>query len=295
MIGPQKGDGFAGQRIVVLPRDVLARAREHPILRTLMPTDMGYFPKAAGHWRERTSGVDQAILIYCVRGAGWCELAGRRHQVRAGDILVIPPDIPHTYGADEEEPWTISWVHLAGGNVPVLLRELGVGAENPVLYLGEDSQLLALFEEALDVLEHGYAPAQLLYASQTLGHLMGAMIWRHRGHWRGAPDPAQRTAQTIAYMKQHLGQPLRVSALAALANLSPSHYRALFRQQTGYSPIDYFIRLRMHQACQLLDNTNLSVKDIAGRLGYEDQLYFSRLFKSVNDVAPSDYRQLRKG
>jgi AraC-like DNA-binding protein len=51
----------------------------------------------------------------------------------------------------------------------------------------------------------------------------------------------------------------------------------------------------MHHACQLLDTTDLPVKEIAARLGYEDQLYFSRLFKVVNEVAPSDYRMLRKG
>ncbi|MBI5384332.1 MAG: AraC family transcriptional regulator [Verrucomicrobia bacterium] len=292
---PEKGDGFPGQRIVVLPREVVARARQHPLLAGWLPTDIGYFPKAAGHLRERAAGVDQAIFIYCTQGAGWCEMAGQRKDVRAGDLLVVPPDTPHLYGADEKKPWTLAWFHVTGDHVLPLLAELGVSREAPALYLGEDPQLLALFEEALDVLEHGYAPAQLLYAARTLAHLAGAMIWHRRGHWRGEPDARQRIAQSIDYMKQHLAQPLRVSALAAMAHLSPSHYSALFRAQTGYSPIDYLIRLRMHLACQLLDTTALSVKDIAARLGYDDQLYFSRVFKAVNEVAPSDYRQTHKG
>jgi AraC-like DNA-binding protein len=292
---PEKGEGFPGQRIVVLPRTAVARARQHPLLRNLVPTDIGYFPKAAGHLRERSTGVDQAIFISCVRGGGWCELRGVRHTVRAGDVLVVPPNEPHLYAADSREPWTIAWLHAAGDAVPVFLKELGITAENPVLFLGDDPQLRALFEEVLDMLEHGYAPPQLLYAAQTLTHLIGAMIWHRRQNWRGEPDSAQKVAQSIAYMKQHLQHPLRVARLAAMSNLSPSHYSALFKEQTGYSPIDYFIRLRMHQACQLLDTTHLSVKDIAARLGYDDQLYFSRLFKTVNELAPSEYRQTRKG
>ncbi|HKI69808.1 MAG TPA: helix-turn-helix transcriptional regulator, partial [Verrucomicrobiae bacterium] len=63
---------------------------------------------------------------------------------------------------------------------------------------------------------------------------------------------------------------------------------------TGCAPIDFFIRLRMQHACKLLDGTALSVKEIAAELGYEDPFYFSRTFKSVNHVAPSEYRTMPK-
>jgi AraC family transcriptional regulator of arabinose operon len=291
----QKGEGFPGQRIVVLPRPVVTRALKHPLLGGLLPTDVGYFPKARGHLRERTEGVDQAIFIYCTQGRGWCEMAGTRHPVRAGELLVVPPETPHVYGADDKKPWTIPWIHTTGANVNAYLGELGVSADRPVLYLGEDPQLLALFEEVLEVLEHGYAPAQLLYAAQTLSHLIGVMIWHRHQQWRGSPDPEQKIGQSIAYMKQHLSQPLQVSNLAAVANLSSSHYTSLFKQQTGYAPIDYFIRLRMHRACQLLDTTDLSVKEVAASLGYDDPFYFSRIFKTVNENSPTEYRMLHKG
>jgi AraC-like DNA-binding protein len=292
---PQKGEGFPGQRIVVLPRKVVAQALQHTLLQGLLPTDVGYFPKAAGHLRERTMGAGQAIFIYCVDGRGWCEMGGARHEVRAGELLVVPPETPHVYGADDKRPWTISWVHAAGANVGLYLDELSISLERPVLYLGEDPQLLALFEEVLDVVEHGYAPAQLLYAAQTLAHLIGVMIWHRHQQWRGDPDPEQKIAQSIEYMKQHLARPLHISTLAALSNLSASHYTALFKRHTGYAPIDYFIRLRMHQACQLLDTTDLSVKEISARLGYADAFYFSRVFKAVNEASPSDYRLMHKG
>jgi AraC-like DNA-binding protein len=292
---PEKGEGFPGQRIVVLPRRVVAGALEHPLLRTLVPTDVGFFPHAAGHMRERMSGVDQAIFIYCTQGHGWCELAGQRHEIQPGELLVIRPEVPHAYGADERQPWTISWVHAAGLNVSFYLNELGVSPDRPVLYLGQNPQLLALFEELIDIVEHGYTPAHLLYASQTLAHLIGLMIWHRQQNWRGDPDPKQKIAQSIAYMKQNLAKPLRVSTLATLTNLSPSHFTALFKRETGYAPIDYFIRLRMHQACQLLDTAHMNVKEIANALGYEDPFYFSRIFKSVNETSPTEYRLMHKG
>jgi transcriptional regulator GlxA family with amidase domain len=106
-----------------------------------------------------------------------------------------------------------------------------------------------------------------------------------------ASEIAERIGRSIAYMVEHLDKPLQVSTLAAQASVSPSHYFALFKRQTGTAPIDFFIRLRMNHAKQLLDSTASSVKEIAATMGYDDPFYFSRVFKSVHQVAPAEYRR----
>ena len=105
---------------------------------------------------------------------------------------------------------------------------------------------------------------------------------------------ARKIEQSIAYMLQHVNQPLQVATLAAAVNVSPSHYSALFKRWMGISPIDYFIHLRMHQACHLFDTTSLKVKEVAASLGYDDPFYFSRTFKTVYRIAPSEYRMMPK-
>ncbi|MGB7769055.1 MAG: AraC family transcriptional regulator [Verrucomicrobiia bacterium] len=108
----------------------------------------------------------------------------------------------------------------------------------------------------------------------------------------GGLEIARKIEQSISYMLQHLDQPLDVATLAATASFSPSHYSALFKRWTGCPPIDYFIHLRMQHACWLFDSTSLNVREVAAALGYDDPFYFSRTFKSVNRVAPSEYRML---
>jgi AraC-like DNA-binding protein len=107
----------------------------------------------------------------------------------------------------------------------------------------------------------------------------------------GASCAAQKIEKSICFMLQHLNQPLQVATLASAVNFSPSHYSALFKRWTGCTPIDYFIRLRMRQACRLFENTSLNVKEVAAALGYDDPFYFSRAFKAVNQLAPTEYRQ----
>jgi AraC-like DNA-binding protein len=120
-----------------------------------------------------------------------------------------------------------------------------------------------------------------------------------RNHSAGAMEGCGSAAilrieRCVDYMVQHLDKPLQVATLAAQANISPSHFFALFKRQIGSAPMDYFTRLRMQRACRLLENTSLSVKEIASELGYDDQFYFSRVFKSVNRVPPSGYRAAQR-
>ena len=295
MIRPQKGEGFPGQHIVVLPRPVVAELLRQPLMSGLVLTDIGFFPRATGHLRERPAGVSQAIFIYCTKGGGWCQMAARAHAIQAGNLLVVPPGVPHSYGANKTEPWTIFWFHAEGALLDAYLRELGVTSHQPVRQIGEIPQVRALFEEALGVVEHGYNKFEVLCATQTLAHLIAVMICAQRLAHQEQPSVHQKVAQTISYMKLHLHQPLQLDTLAAIANLSRSRYVELFKQQAGYAPIDFFIRLRMHRACQLLDTTTLSVKAIATTLGYEDPLYFSRLFRRLHERSPVEYRKLRKG
>jgi len=101
---------------------------------------------------------------------------------------------------------------------------------------------------------------------------------------------AERIERSITYMRAHLHEPLRVATLAGLAGFSPPYYFVLFKRETGRTPIDYFIRLRMDAARGLLANSASRVKEVAAALGYEDPLYFSRVFKAAHHVAPSHYR-----
>lgn len=113
-------------------------------------------------------------------------------------------------------------------------------------------------------------------------------FFNHRGQQQGRA--ARKIELAINHMWQHVNEPLRISILSAVAGVSASHFFWLFKSVTGCPPIHFFIRLRMHCACELLRDQNLSVKEAAFQLGYDDPYYFSRMFKLVMGVTPRDYR-----
>ena len=290
-----RADNFRGQRIVVLPPSVVAHARQSALFAGLLPTDIGWFPSADGHSRSRPDGAAETVVIHCLSGAGWCEFGGRRHTVRSGDLVILPPGAAHAYGAERRRPWTIRWFHLVGSDLPALRDELHFDDNIPVHALVDDATLALLFDDALSVLEMGYTRSHLLRASRALAHYLAHASWLIRHSPVAEPDASTRITRCIDYMRLHLNRPLRVSELAAIARWSPSHFKSRFREQTGYGCIDYFIRLRIHAACQLLDTTALDIQSVAARVGYTDPLWFSKAFKTIVGLPPSAYRQKSKG
>jgi AraC-like DNA-binding protein len=87
---------------------------------------------------------------------------------------------------------------------------------------------------------------------------------------------------------------LSLHELSAHYNYSPSRFSSLFKQKTGYAPIDYFIQMKMQKATQLLDFTNKPIKDIASIFGFDDPYYFSRRFKKIIGMSPKKYRSINK-
>ena len=276
---------------MVLPRPIMATALQYPLLKQLLPTDAGYYPKAKGHVCAREWGCPEAIFIYCAEGNGWCEIAGRRHEVTRNQLLVVPASTPHVYGAGKKTPWTIYWFHAVGSNVPIYLDRLGVTREKPVVPLGGGVQLFSLFEDVLEGLEHGFTITHLIYAAHSLTHLMG-LILRHKDEFGyGETTVRERVTKSIEFMKSHLSETLKIATLAALVNLSRSHYTTSFKRVTGYAPLSYLNHLRMQRAVQLLNTTDLSIKRISDQLGFSDQFYFSRAFRKMHNHSPSEHRR----
>ncbi len=266
------------------------------MLRALVPTGVGFFPETAGHQFECPGGVDQAILIFCAKGRGWCEIMGVRHEVRQGDLLIIPPFTEHACGADPEDPWSIPWVSVAGDNVKHLLAQLGGTAKKPVVHLGHDPKVLALFDDVITTVEQAptFTTTNLFHTSQTAGHLLARIIWRQRQDSANRPSVKERIAQAVEFLEENLREPLQLERVAAVAGISPSHFCVIFQQETGHSPMEYLIQMRLRHACELLETTDLAVKDIAREVGYQDPGYFGKAFRCQYGVSPGEYREANR-
>ncbi|MBP2705922.1 AraC family transcriptional regulator [Microbispora sp. RL4-1S] len=283
-------EGFRNQRLTVVPRRVLADAQSRPVTRRLVVTDCGYYPNATDHLMNRPNGTEETILIVCVTGSGWAEVDGVQHRVGPSAALVIPRGAPHSYGASADTPWTIWWCHLRGGDLPELIREIGASPARPMIQIRRPDRAIALLDEIVTILERDHSPASLMGAAGAAWKLLTQIVVD-----RAMPAPGDPLQRAMAYLAERLDSTVRVSELAALVGVSPSHLSALFRRATGGGVLAHHTALRMAQARNLLDTTDATVASIAHEVGYQDPFYFSRHFKRMHEASPTDYRNRAKG
>lgn len=288
-------DGFHGERSVVLPQSVVKDMESHPLAAILHPTDVGFYPQALHHFRERTEPIAQHVLIYCTGGAGWYSVDGTRYAVGENEYFILPAGRPHAYGADETHPWTIYWVHFKGKLSTCFLPRTAGPLSVPPGHRSRISERHGLFDEMLATLEMGYSQENLLYACSLLYHYVATLRYLHT--YRGVAPGSENdlVTATIHLMRENIEKRLTLEEMAHHAGYSPSHFSKLFSDRTGHAPLTYFNQLKVQQACRLLDFTHLRVNQICFKLGFDDPYYFSRLFRKVMGISPQAYRGTKRG
>lgn len=292
---PRKPEGFPEQKLYVLPDYQVAELSRHPLTRGLFVSDIGAFPQAEYHYRERPEGCDSHICIYCSAGEGWIELDGRMQPAREGMLAVIPAGTPHRYGASPERPWSIYWFHLKGEHAAEFIALYGLNAGPVRLPAVVQADWAAEFERAYALLtDKPYSMPVLVHVAQTIGHLLGRIGLGVGGSARDRKRESD-LERAIRYLGERLADAVSLPELAAHTGLSKQHLIYLFNQETGFPPIEYFLRMKMQKAGQLLSLTGLTVKEIAASVGIPDPYYFSRLFKKRMGMPPTEYRSAPKG
>lgn len=271
-----------------IPRREVNRHCRHPLLDGLHVISAGYFPRARRQYVERET-IGEYIIIYCVAGRGWFRAGETGGQIDKGEVLFILRDTPHVYGADSHDPWTLLWSHFDGTHVPYLLEMAGVSPARPVVAIGERLNIVNLFNNLLDSLQRGYSLYYLINVAALLRQILSNIaLLNTYSPPSGARD--LNIESVISFMIENVTSNCTLDELAAHACMSRSHFSRKFHQKTGYAPIDYFIRLKIQRACELLETTNKTIAQISHELGYRDPYYFSRLFKRIMGTAPKKYR-----
>ena len=289
----KKEDGFPGQISFVLPEKIIGLIKGNPLISDLYLTDIGYYPQARHHFRERPSGSTQYILIYCVDGQGEIKLGETSYAVLADHYFIIPAGMAHAYHSDEQNPWSIYWIHFSGAKAGLFARFACQSLPIDRSKTSRTSDRIDLFSEILRNLGRGFSIETLEYINLCLNYLLASFT--HLSQFRlvkqaGENDPI---AQSINFMLENLSRKLKLGDIAKETGLSASHYSRLFLNRTGHPPIDYFIQLKIQRACRLLDNNGWMIADVSREAGFDDQFYFSRVFRKVMDMSPAEYRKRR--
>lgn len=233
---------------------------------------------------------DHYLLHYVRSGKGMYVYNGQEFHLGAGDMFLTYPSTVVSYTADTEEPWEYCWVGFHGTEAKRMLRETAFSKQQPTIHLTDcdrlETLLLSIYRSS------GNTPAADADMAGYLYLFLGELM-------RCAPVNTARdnvqdyVTQAIRYIQNDYAKDIQISEIASYVGVSRSQLYRAFVERFELSPHQYLKRYRINVACTLLRNATLSVREIAASVGIEDPLYFSRVFKEVKGISPSEYQRNR--
>ena len=243
-------------------------------------------------WDSRHRGVDSFVIFqYTHSGRGEISFGGRDHPVPPGHafIAIVPEASSYGFPPSAVEPWVFSWINFYGDLAVQLWRGLR-DRVGPVVALSPASVRLL---ESLIVKARRRGRGREWrdpYQASGAAYDFHLEIMRHT---RPATSSLSLgpPARTIAYLRRHHQEPLRMKEVAAQAGVSREHFSRLFFKQTGESPAAFLRTIRLEAAAKLLRSTELPISEIAFRSGFPTASKLGLFFRRRYRVSPKVYRQ----
>ncbi len=281
-------DGFLGQKMIVLPRAIRKTLSTNITTRVFYITDIGYYPKASHHYRARKKGAKEFIFIYCTEGEGTLKVNNTEQPIKPNNFFMIPKNTPHHYWANDLNPWSIYWIHFDGTLAQNLFDRYHTNSPATGIIPFESNRII-LFDQIFQMFNSDYTEARMEYATILSLNFISSFVFHELD--QSVHNLKSQADIVIDFLTSNVDKSLRADDIAKAFNCSPSYLFNLFKKRTGYSPIHFFNLKKIQKACEYLSYTDLTVKEISYRMGFQDPLYFSRLFKKYMGVSPKTYKR----
>ncbi|MBC8064566.1 MAG: helix-turn-helix domain-containing protein [Chlorobia bacterium] len=244
-----------------------------------------------GYWTSRHKGATSWLVILTLGGVGRFVHREGNFDTKRGDVVLMRPKRLHEYGiAPGQTEWDFLWVHFHIRQHWLNLLQWTIEGPGMMRERLSEAELGDVVKALQDSMEAKKAPGRHSDA-MALNHLERALILiASRSALSQTPKLDSRIRTAIGHMRRDLTQLMSIGDLARAAGLSESRFAHLFSQETGVSPRKYLEQLRLERSKQLLELTDLTIREIAHSLGYASEFYFSQRFQAEFAERPSVFR-----
>ena len=262
--------------------------------RFVLPVSCGYHRTGPqdedDYFLSRPHGRLDYQIIYIQNGRAQFDIGGKKREITSGQVVVIPPKVPHSYRLIREREAIDYWLHCTGYGMQMWVSKLNQH-DFPCIVIGQSRKTTDLYRSIMMELQRK-EPEYVGVASGLVTQLL-YYILRKQIRLEDEADQQRdiRIDQCVTLMHEQYAQDWTVDRLAAIVHLSPSRFIHLFTQIHHMSPCRFLNRVRISKAKEFLDNDHLTVSEVSRMVGFPNPQYFSRLFHQEVGMSPSAYRQ----
>ncbi|MBB1079265.1 AraC family transcriptional regulator [Limosilactobacillus sp. STM2_1] len=232
------------------------------------------------------------VIHYIQRGKGVFSSANHNTvSLQAGDVFILPKDVPCFYQADGEEPWQYFWIGFSGTKINTMLQGSSL-AKKRYLRQVQDSDFCTSLKQLYNALRSPSSlPNDILVESLTY-QMFYNLVTEYPNNRGTSHETDKQLKLSLYYLQENFrNSDCNIANLCHHVNLSRSYLYTIFKREMNLSPQKYLSQLRMEEAKELLRNTNNPVQEITHRVGYKDEFTFSKAFKRYTGFSPQVYRK----
>ena len=241
-------------------------------------------------WRPR-GRIDYQLLYIAAGMAHFYFKENEDTIVKAGNMVLYRPKEMQRYIYYVEDQTEVYWVHFTGGNVTNILRFYGITDDMRVISTGASFEYTRIFKQMIQELQR----CQTHYPDLLTLLLLQLLIQIHRqiGRDHHKKDAYLKTEMELAiqFFNDNYNTDISIEEYAASRGMSVSWFIRNFKQYAHTTPMQYLVERRMTNAQMLLETTNYNVSEIGNLVGYDNPLYFSRIFRRQKGMSPTEYRK----
>ena len=214
--------------------------------------------------------------------------------VPAGHMVLYRPKEPQRYVYYGNEQTEVYWVHFTGSSVKKILAGYGITNNMRVLPTGTSLDYARIFKQMINELQRcqTHYPEILTLLLRQLFILIHRQLTRD--HTRKNDYLEEEMALAMQFFNDNYNTEVNIEEYASARGMSVSWFIRNFKQYADTTPMQYIVSIRIANAQVLLETTDYNVTEIGNIVGYDNPLYFSRIFKKQKGVSPSEYRTLSK-
>lgn len=235
-------------------------------------------------------------IIYIASGVGHFHFDKTENEtiVPAGNIVLYRPKELQKYEYYGEDKTEVYWIHFTGSDVKNILRKYGLKDKERIFHVGSSMEYERIFKMIINELQRcqdNYEEMLTLLLTHLL-IVFDRELSRKRVITNEYMDREMDNA--VYYFSENYNKDISIEQYAESRGMSVSWFIRNFKKFTGTAPMQFIVSMRINNAQILLEQTNYTINEIAKIVGYDDQLYFSRLFRKQKGFSPSQYRKIGK-
>lgn len=231
---------------------------------------------------------DHFLIHYILEGKGSYYVNDKVYSLSKNQGFLIWPDTVTYYEADAKAPWTYMWIAFHGVKAETYLKYANLTKANPIFIYDKGNLLEEYISQICNLAESNHANEVKI---QGLLYLFLSELINISRHVETAKEDLKAIyiKKCIDYIEKNYSTNIKIDNLARYVGLNRSYLSTIFKNTVKVSPQEYLIHYRIDKACELMENTKLTISAISRSVGYNDPLTFSRIFKKIKGCSPKEF------